>query len=100
MDSFVAAVMVKATGPAADRIAMMQAVLQAFSGEPADESVDVAGTWSERWAQRLQHYLLPRGEASLNELAVLVNDTQKDDAEARRCSCVRQGPSSKLILCQ
>ena len=37
---------------------------------------------AETWQMRLQSFLLPRGDASLNEDAVLLEDTQMDAADA------------------
>ena len=87
MEAFAAATMPNACGPAADRLAMLVAVLQTYAAEAADEALDIADVWAETWARRLQCFLLPRGMASVNEEAVLIDDSQLEEAElAEDCS--------------
>ena len=89
VELFMNAVMSKARGAAVDRMAMLRAVLQMFEGEETNEAVDVADAWAEEWTQYLQYFLLPRGEASINEDAVLLDDSQVDNAEVAEDSAAQ-----------
>ena len=89
VELFMNAVMSKAKGAAADRMAMLRAVLQMFEGKATNEAVDVADAWAEEWTQYLQYFLLPRGEASIKEDAVLLDDTQVDNAEVAEDSAAQ-----------
>ncbi|CAE7245350.1 unnamed protein product [Symbiodinium pilosum] len=81
MEAMAAALMPNASGPAADRYAMLMAMLQMYANELSDESVDISDEWSETWSRRLQCFLLPRGVASVNEDAVLLADSQVQEAD-------------------
>ena len=63
---------------------MLQATLGNYAAEASDQTTDVADAWAEIWQARLECFLLPRGQASLNEDAILVSDTEVEEAEAAK----------------
>ena len=81
MNAWIANALQNVRGPAADRIAMMFAVLQSYSGEESNEGVDHADAWAASWEERLICYVLPRVSASVNEDAVPREESQEQEGE-------------------
>ena len=82
MEAFAANAMTLARGQSIDRLAILNAVLQSYASEVSDETSDRADEWAERWQQWMQCYILPRGHASLDEEAIIVDESQVEEAEA------------------